>query len=229
MARTILARLGILLASLLLLVPGAPAAGRQDFTLHNETGVEIHSLHVSPHNVDDWQEDVLGRDTLADGDSVQIEFSPKERAASWDLKITDHEGAAIVWEKLNLLEISDITLHFDAKTGQATAEFNQPPARPEAKQDFTLHNKTGVEIHSLHVSPHNVDDWQEDVLGRDTLSDDESIEISFSPKERAAFWDLKVTDDEGTAIVWEKLNLLEISEITLHFDAKSGQATADLR
>ncbi len=28
-------------------------AGKQDFMLHNQTGVEIHSLHVSPHSTDD--------------------------------------------------------------------------------------------------------------------------------------------------------------------------------
>ena len=28
-------------------------------------------------------------------------------------------------------------------------------------QDFTLVNKTGVEIHSLHVAPHSEDDWGE--------------------------------------------------------------------
>src|SRR5271169_6716262 len=29
-------------------------------------------------------------------------------------------------------------------------------------QDFTLINKTGVEIHSLHVAPHSSDSWEED-------------------------------------------------------------------
>ena len=36
-------------------------------------------------------------------------------------------------------------------------------------QDFTLVNKTGIEIHSLHVAPHSSDEWGEDILGKDTL------------------------------------------------------------
>lgn len=97
----------------------------------------------------------------------------------------------------------------------------------QGKQDFTLHNETGVEIHELYVSPHDSDDWEEDVLGRDTLPNGESVEIHFSRKEKAKLWDLKVVDGEGHSIEWENLNLLEISEITLHY--KKGKAWADLK
>lgn len=98
----------------------AAEGGKQDFMLHNETGVEIHNLYVSPHNEDDWGEDILGRDTLASGQSVEITFSPKEKAANWDLKVTDQDGNSIEWENLNLLEISEVTLHFN--NGKGTAE-----------------------------------------------------------------------------------------------------------
>jgi hypothetical protein len=96
----------------------------------------------------------------------------------------------------------------------------------QGKQDFTLVNQTGVEIHELYVSPHSADDWQEDVLGVDTLPSGESVDITFSPKERAKLWDLKVVDGKGNSIEWESLNLLEISKVTLHY--KNGKAWADL-
>jgi hypothetical protein len=97
----------------------------------------------------------------------------------------------------------------------------------QGKQDFTLHNRTGVEIHELYVSPHSSDDWEEDVLGRDTLPDGESVDITFSPKEKAKLWDLKVVDGKGNSITWDSLNLLEISEVTLHY--KNGKAWADVK
>ncbi|HST50959.1 MAG TPA: hypothetical protein VLJ61_03030 [Pyrinomonadaceae bacterium] len=97
----------------------------------------------------------------------------------------------------------------------------------QGKQDFTLHNQTGVEIHELYVSPHSSDDWEEDILGRDTLADGESVDITFSPKEKPKLWDLKVVDGKGNSITWESLNLLEISEVTLHY--KNGKAWADLK
>jgi uncharacterized protein YcfL len=97
-------------------------AGAQDFTLVNQTGVEIDKVFISPHDVNDWEEDILGRDTLPDGSSVDIKFHRNEKAALWDLRIEDKGGNAIEWENLNLLEISKITLHYDKATGKATAQ-----------------------------------------------------------------------------------------------------------
>jgi hypothetical protein len=104
----------------LLCVQVAWAQGKQDFTLHNDTGVEIHELYVSPHSSDEWDEDILGEDTLANGESVTIHFSRKEKAKLWDLKVVDGKGNSIEWESLNLLEISDVTLHY--KNGKAWAD-----------------------------------------------------------------------------------------------------------
>ena len=94
--------------------------GAQDFTLVNKTGVEIHALHVAPHESDDWEEDVLGRDTLPDGASVDVKFDRDEKAAMWDLRIEDKDGNHIEWENLDLLKISKVTLHY--KDGKGTAE-----------------------------------------------------------------------------------------------------------
>ena len=99
----------------------APAAAAQDFTLHNETGVEIHRLFVAPHDSDEWEEDVLGRDTLPDGESVHITFSRKEQSVKWDLRIEDGAGNFIEWENFDLLKISDITLYY--KNGNPTAVY----------------------------------------------------------------------------------------------------------
>lgn len=95
----------------LLCVQVAWAQGKQDFNLHNDTGVEIHEVYVSPHSSDDWEEDILGEDTLADGGSVTIHFARKEKSKLWDLKIVDGKGNSVEWESLNLLEISEVTLH----------------------------------------------------------------------------------------------------------------------
>ena len=96
------------------------AQGAQDFTLVNSTGVEIHALYVSPHETNDWEEDILGVDTLPSGKSVDIKFARTEKAEMWDLRVEDQDGNAIEWENLNLLEISKVTLYY--KNGKATAE-----------------------------------------------------------------------------------------------------------
>ena len=98
------------------------SASAQDFTLVNQTGVEIDKVFISPHGKDDWEEDILGKDTLPSGQSVDIKFHRDETAAEWDLRIEDKEGNAIEWENLNLLKISKLTLHYDAATKKATAD-----------------------------------------------------------------------------------------------------------
>ena len=98
----------------------AQEGGKQDFTLVNQTGVEIDKVFISPHDSNDWQEDILGQDTLPSGQSVDIKFSRKEKAAMWDLKIEDKQGNSIEWENLNLLEINKVTLFY--KDGKGTAQ-----------------------------------------------------------------------------------------------------------
>jgi hypothetical protein len=106
----------------------------------------------------------------------------------------------------------------------ATPPVTDTGAAQQGKQDFTLVNQTGVEINAIYISPHNADDWEEDILGRDTLANKEHVDITFKRDEKAALWDLRIEDDKGGSIEWENLNLLEISKVTLHI--KDGKATA---
>lgn len=98
------------------------------------------------------------------------------------------------------------------------------PASTAADQDFTLVNATGVEIDKVFISPHSSDDWEEDILGQDTLPDGEKVDIKFNRAEKAPLWDLRIEDKKGNSIEWENLNLLEISKLTI--DYKDGKATA---
>jgi hypothetical protein len=64
----------VAVAGTALVAASAAPLGDQDFTLVNKTGVEIHALHVAPHSSDEWGEDILGKDTLANGESLGITF-----------------------------------------------------------------------------------------------------------------------------------------------------------
>ena len=113
----------VLTLSMIAIVFAAAAlarGGKQDFILHNQTGVEIHELYVSPHNVNEWGADVLGRDTLPAGESVKITFDDQEKQVKWDLKVADEKKASIEWENLDLSKISEVTIHH--KDGKAWAD-----------------------------------------------------------------------------------------------------------
>jgi len=89
------------------------AAGQNpvlDFKLVNKTGVDVYAVYISPSEVNDWEEDILDVDVLEDGESVDIEFHPKETAKLWDLMVQDEDETAIVWENLDLSKVNVLTL-----------------------------------------------------------------------------------------------------------------------
>ena len=89
----------------------AASQNKQDFTLHNETGQEVKEVYISPTGVEEWEEDILGTDTLASGETVDISFTRRQEDM-WDMKVVFRSGKSSVWTKLNLSEITDVTISF---------------------------------------------------------------------------------------------------------------------
>ena len=118
------------------------------------------------------------------------------------------------------------TLFFAALAAAAFA-VTAPATADDAKQDFTLVNKTGYELKELYVSPSKADDWQDDILGQDVLEDGKAVNIHFSPKAKTCKWDLKVvyTDDDSSA-VWQNIDLCSVDKITIHYDRKNDVTRA---
>ena len=112
-------RLAAVALALAFVVPTA-FAGDQDFTLVNRTGMEIHELYIASSAQQDWEEDVLGADVLPDGESVHISFPGDASTKLWDVKVVDGSGSDLQWGKLNLLQISKVTLFY--KNGEGWAE-----------------------------------------------------------------------------------------------------------
>jgi hypothetical protein len=109
----------------------------------------------------------------------------------------------------------------------ASFAFAAPAAAQDAKQDFRLVNKTGYELKALYVSPSKSDDWQEDVLGQDTLSDGQAVNIHFNAKTRTCQWDLKVTySEDDSSAVWHNIDLCKVEKITIKYNRKNDETTA---
>ncbi len=101
----------------------AAHAADQDFRLVNATGYTIEQVYVSPRKSSDWEEDVLGRDVLADGERVDITFPKRENVCRWDLKVVYDDGEEAIWNDFNLCETSRITIHYNRKSGETWAEY----------------------------------------------------------------------------------------------------------
>src|ERR1700732_3655188 len=112
-------------AVLAMTAPAGADDAKQDFKLVNKTGYELKALYVSPTKSDDWQQDVLGQDVLADGQSVNVHFSPKARTCKWDLKVVySDDDSSAVWTNVDLCTIDKITIRYDRKSDVTKATFD---------------------------------------------------------------------------------------------------------
>lgn len=105
----------------LFLFHGVAMAGSQDFTIVNKTGYALKHIHVSETNNNSWDEDILGRDILNDGEYFEVQFGKAEKTCKWDMKVTYDDNSTAVWEGLNLCQISKLTLRWNKNTGVTSA------------------------------------------------------------------------------------------------------------
>ena len=106
-----------------LMATTAPAQGKQDFTLVNRTGYTVNEIYVAPTSSDDWQEDVLGQDQLENGQRVDISFPRRARSCVWDIKVVYEDEDEAQWRRVNLCEVSTITIRYNRKSGETSATY----------------------------------------------------------------------------------------------------------
>jgi hypothetical protein len=114
---------GVGLAAAMTFAATAALAGDQDFNLKNKTGYTIKKLYISAVSTNAWEEDVLGRDTLADGEEVDIKFAHDEATCHWDMKVEFEDESTAEWSNFNLCNISAIDIKYDKASNTTTAEY----------------------------------------------------------------------------------------------------------
>jgi len=99
----------------------------------------------------------------------------------------------------------------------------------ESSNDFTLVNKTGYVISKVFVGPTKSEDWGEDILGKDTLNDGESVLIKFHPNASTELYDIKVVYKvDNTSAIWYGYDLTKIEKITIRYDSEKDKTTAEV-
>ena len=107
------------------MVSSAAGQARQDFELVNKTGYEINEVYISPSKKDNWEEDILGDETLDDGESRTIRFHNSGNTCIWDLKVVyEEDDSTAVWANLDLCKVSKITIRYNRKTDTTSASFD---------------------------------------------------------------------------------------------------------
>ena len=103
---------------LVLIMASCALAGPQDFVLVNNTGVDIHAVHIAPSASDNWGDDILGDQILENGQILTVTFAA-QKAELWDIRVADEDGDTLDFQEFNLFEISKVTLN---NNGEATYE-----------------------------------------------------------------------------------------------------------
>lgn len=109
-----------------LLTPTLASAAPQDFNLTNSTGYEIKSVYISAHSSNDWEEDVMGSDVLANGGSVEIHFpGGRGETCDWDLKVVySVDDSTAEWtDGFDLCTITSIDIKWDKDTNVTSATY----------------------------------------------------------------------------------------------------------
>lgn len=99
-------------AAAMLLPAAAQAQDQRNFQLTNGTGRTISELYISPTNVNDWEEDVLGVDTLPEMGETVINFVDTVDECVYDIKIVHDDGDAAIWTGINLCENNGVSVQY---------------------------------------------------------------------------------------------------------------------
>lgn len=106
----------------MLTIGGGTFAADADFVLVNRTGYALNEVFISPAKKNNWGKDRLGANQLLNGQSRKFKFGDTKHCMQ-DIKVmfTDDESE-VEWEDFDLCELNKITLRYDRKSGEVSAE-----------------------------------------------------------------------------------------------------------
>lgn len=90
-------------------VSGTALAANRTVTVVNKTKSTISAIHASNTGTSSWDEDILGQDTLAPGESVEIDMTDGTGACRFDLKAEFEDGTETIQENLDICSVGEFT------------------------------------------------------------------------------------------------------------------------
>jgi hypothetical protein len=106
--------LGGLAGLALVALPGLAMAEDLKFSLINNSARAIKNFYTSPTTTTDWQEDVLGEDTIAPGQTDAITIADGSTQCVYDMRFVMDDGAEAIEKGIDLCKLAEYTLS-DAK------------------------------------------------------------------------------------------------------------------
>ncbi|WP_112815461.1 hypothetical protein [Ensifer sp.] len=105
----------IALTALALLAATTSAASAEDlvFQLKNKTKAVLTNFYTSPVGVDQWEDDVFGRQVLNPGESMEITIADGRDVCKYDMRFEFEEGSGLdtTEDTQDLCELGEYSIH----------------------------------------------------------------------------------------------------------------------
>jgi hypothetical protein len=98
-------------AAMLLSVTGSALAVDRHVRIINNSAYDIREFYASNVGTNDWEEDILGRDILPSGYSVNINIDDRSGYCRYDFRAIFEDGESVVTEGVNVCEVGEFTYH----------------------------------------------------------------------------------------------------------------------
>lgn len=101
---------------------------------------------------------------------------------------------------------------YDLSTATPTVPFSPAELISRyATYSFRLTNRQSRSIHYFYASPTSVDSWEEDILGSDVLSPDETMRVSIDDGRASCTYDFKAVFSDGSTSTHYGINICDLS------------------
>jgi hypothetical protein len=102
-----------LAAAAVLLIGANAVALAADYYVEitNNTGYTIMYMYVSPAKSDSWEEDVLGEETMADGETRRVNLTGY-KSPMFDIRLVDEDGDKYTFWNVDVSKV-DLTVTLD--------------------------------------------------------------------------------------------------------------------
>lgn len=176
-------------------------------SITNDTGYDIYYLYVSHDDADNWGEDVLGEDTLSDGDNFRVDLHDHP-SSLFDVRAKDEDDDTYTFYRIDVAT-QDLTITLDDLDDES-----------DSGDSFSgyieVTNNTGYDIYYLYVSHEDSENWEEDVLGDDVLSNGESVRTTLNDYPSSIF-DIRAEDEDEDTYTIYGINVAS-EDLTLTLD-----------
>ena len=97
-------------ALLFFALPMTAYADTVKFDIINQSARAINNFYTSTADTTDWQEDVLGQDTIAPGASEEIDINTDGGQCLYDMRFIMEDNAELIEKGVNVCTLSSYTL-----------------------------------------------------------------------------------------------------------------------